>query len=309
MSVSANPQRDPARTEAPPFALWWNAMFRENAMTEEAMRHMRRFFLPGGQTRAGNLVTLGLIVLFYLWFLSMIIRHKMAVAMPLQYLALVAVTLLAPFTMYAAISGEREKGTWDALVLTRLTPAQIIVGKLAWRIGLVVLVMAVIGLLTLVALVFGVEPVSNGLTWGALAAAQAMIFGWGVLLCAFSLWVSAHTRQGVASITAILSTLLGALVGVPVLFGMFGFDPGSTAADTVPNMFGAAILWASPFTCLYTVTGLETSPGDTPLLPPVSWAWLMAGLFLLAAALFVWSTHVRLRRLEEPVAVNATRSR
>ena len=301
MAVRANPEPESAghRTVSRLDA-WLDEMFRENAMMEEATRFLRQFFRTGGSAGQGaNIVILGIMALFYLWFIATMIRFDMCVTIPIQYAELFLVTLITPASMYAAISGEREKATWDALTLTRLTPAQIIAGKMAWRIGVVAFIMAVLMVAVVVSQLMGNDPLDRP-SWAAVIAAQAMIFTWGVLLCAFSLWVSAHTRQSVTTIALVIGSILGFVVMLPSLMAMFGATPDLDDMEKPFQIIGGMVFWMNPYFVMYSLGGQYNQEAIPPL-PPIGWAFLIAALFLLAAVFLIRSSHTRIKRLEEPV--------
>ena len=134
---------------APPAAArsLWQELFWENPMFDEAVRAGQQF-VRGGSTpgRALNVIALGLIGFFYVWLLAVILRFGENVTTEILYFELIGVTILVPLSIYGAVAGERERSTWEALVLTRLTPAQITAGKLIWRMLVLVALMLVLAL-------------------------------------------------------------------------------------------------------------------------------------------------------------------
>jgi len=281
---------------------WWSELVTENAMMDEATRYLRQFMRTGGDAGKGaNLVILAILGLFYVWFLAMMVRYDFTATIPIEYAQLALVTLIAPTSIYAAISGEREKATWDALVLTRLTPAQIIAGKLAWRVLLVAAVMAIL-MVSIVVSQFTGSGYDRP-EWTAVLTAQAMIFSWGVMLCAASLWVSAWTKQSVTTIALVIGSLLGGLILLPSLLAMFGISMEMTSASNPTHIIGNMVLWANPFLFLGEITGGgNRSYSDMPPSgDPFSWALFLIFVFSLAAAGFVYAAQKRIKRLEEPV--------
>lgn len=213
----------------------------DNPMAQEGARALRRFARAGGggaaagqgadATRSVNIAILALLGLLYLWLLVLIVRSGEDMSQGVLFLELLLVTLVVPASLYAAISGERERLTWDALILTRLTPGQILVGKLLWRLGIV----AGIALLFLPPLLFShyapflshLRNTGYGLSRGAdyslgeLALMQGGILGWAFLLSGFTLWVSARTRRSVTSISLVAVAVFAFVVLVPALASLF----------------------------------------------------------------------------------------
>lgn len=162
--------------------------------------------------------------LFYVWLMFLSFDPNAELALVVKNILIVQlaiVTIVVPFAIGGAISAEREKSTWEALVVTRLTPGQIIVGKLTWRIvGLISIMVLVAGPLAMCA-----DSAFPGMSdyckdWtpiSALVTAEVMTFAWGLLLCSFGLWVSSSARSKAASYATIWTTLLAAVVLAPVL--------------------------------------------------------------------------------------------
>jgi ABC-type transport system involved in multi-copper enzyme maturation permease subunit len=228
------------------------------------------------------------------------IRFDMSLTIPLEYAELVLVTLVTPASIYAAISGEREKATWDALILTRLTPAQIIVGKVAWRVAVILLIMAVMLVAIFVSQFMGKDPFDRP-TWPALLVAQAMILAWGVLLAAFSLWVSSRTKQSVTTISAVVGTMLGTLLLFPTLLGNFGLADSWERSRTLQEKMAFYFICANPFLILWMVNGRHVNASEAPPLQPIPWAIVLTVVYAAAAALFLSATHRSIRKLEEPI--------
>lgn len=226
-----------------PRASWLRTLVFDNPMLFEATRVARRFVRTGGDTgRAVNFTVLGILVIVYLWLLAAIVRWREDMsAMFLIFEALVF-TLGVPASMYAAVSGEREKLTWDALLMTRLTPAQVVAGKLLWRVALVF----AISLLFLPPLLLGhAYGKHEQYSLSGLIQAQAALTAWGLLLAAFSLYVSACTRRGVTTLSLLSGSLLGFLIVVPGLFALFGGDP-AIKSGTPLEYVGALFVHLNP---------------------------------------------------------------
>lgn len=278
-------------------------LIHENAMLEEATRMWRKFLRSGGSSgKAVNGIAIALIAFFYLWSLVAIVRSQENWVMPIQFFELVLLTLVMPASIYGAISGERERATWEALILTRLTPAQIIAGKLFWRVLMVLGVMAVLAVPMMLSQRVGTRGAEHTF-FGDLVRGQAMIFAWGVLLCAFGLWVSANSRRSVTSAAVIYSTLFAALILLPMLLAVYGVLNLSQQVDDPAGFMAWLILEFHPFRVLAGVSDpIETRPMG---LEQAGWyiavqGFMQAVFYLLVAGGFVYATHTALRKLEEP---------
>jgi len=193
-------------------------LFVDNPMFDEAIRARRRF-QRGGATAGPALYysVIGLIVLAYLWSIAAIIHGTDNVTIEISYFELIVVTLAMPLSLYGAIAGERERATWEALVLTRLTPGQIVAGKLTWRITVTVTLMVILSVLVMVG---EFDRPTYGV-WGTLRG-QSLVLIWGIFLGALTLLVSSISKRSVTALGITFITLVAALLLFPLLASMFG---------------------------------------------------------------------------------------
>ncbi|HMQ32893.1 MAG TPA: ABC transporter permease subunit [Chloroflexaceae bacterium] len=113
---------------------------------------------------------------------------------------------LAPATTVNAISGEHERGTYQLLLTTPVTPLQLVAGKLAAALAFLLL-------LLLAALpVFAVVVLFGGITAAEILRVAGTLVVTAVAGCAFGLLCSAVTRQ-TYSATLLCYALLVSLVG------------------------------------------------------------------------------------------------
>ncbi|TYK47302.1 ABC transporter permease [Actinomadura decatromicini] len=127
---------------------------------------------------------------------------------------LVLTLLVTPALSGQSINGDRERGTLAALQVTRLTPGDIALGKLAaaWGTGLLTL------LLTLPCVLF---PVAEGAVGPGRAAVvlavMALLIG---VVCAVSQAWSALVARSVTSVLLSYLTVFALLVGTPLLYAI-----------------------------------------------------------------------------------------
>lgn len=116
------------------------------------------------------------------------------------------IVFLAPATTVNAISGEHERGTYQLLLTTPVTPLQLVAGKLAAALAFLML-------LLLAALpVFAVVVLFGGITAADILRVAGTLVVTAVAGCAFGLLCSAATRQ-TYSATLLCYALLVSLVG------------------------------------------------------------------------------------------------
>lgn len=312
----------------------------ENPMTLEATRTLRRSLRSGSNnenpyaTRNLNRFLVGTLGFLYLWTMFGIVRSGENISIYLLTAELVLLTLVVPCSLYGAIAVEREKLTYESLIMTRLSPAQIVCGKLWWRVGLILGVMGLFVPLLVASHLCGRRLDSQDFTASQLVWSQVQIFAWGVCLAAFSLWVSAKSKKGITALLGIVAALLTFLVMVPLLFTLFGGFRTDTYQASVLDFTNdhsytqgqlselssyrrlAVIILASnlvytlnPFVMMASLPG-DFSNGSTYSI------WHMLGvnywgvvIFIGMAAGFIRSSIKILRGLEMPVAEKVRKSR
>jgi ABC-2 type transport system permease protein len=141
---------------------------------------------------------------------------------------LVLTLLVTPALGGQSVNGDRERGTLATLQVTRLTPGEIAVGKLAaaWGTGLVTLVLTLPSLLLPVA--EGAIGVGRALV---VLLVTALLIG---VVCAVSQAWSALVARSVTSILLSYLTVFALLVGTPLLFTL----AIPLTSEHVPNRYG-----------------------------------------------------------------------
>ncbi|MFB4305754.1 ABC transporter permease [Actinomadura sp. GTD37] len=127
---------------------------------------------------------------------------------------LVLMLLVTPALGGQSINGDRERGTLATLQVTRLTPGEIVLGKLAaaWGTGLVTL------LLTLpVLLVPVVEGVISPVRAQAVLIVTALLIG---VVCAISQAWSALLARSITSVLMSYITVFVLLAGTPLVYAI-----------------------------------------------------------------------------------------
>lgn len=278
-------------------------LFLTNPLLEEATRAWRKFFrVAGGPGKGVSYLVVGIIVLIYLWLLAEIVVNRGDLSQALLFFQLIVVTLVMPTSVYGAISGERERTTWEALILTRLTPGQIVAGKVLWRVVTLLILMAVFLVPILVSRLVSDTPIYDRTvrSVGALMLEETMTFLWGLGLCAYGLWVSANTRRSVTSIALIFISLLGVLALLPALFAIL--LPGSDAGDFGGNYLMWLIMHINPFYALAQMLSGQSgiNQDDLPNRGFAAVGVFQAVVYAIGTVVFLYATYRSLRIYEEP---------
>ena len=157
--------------------------------------------------------------------------------------------LLAPTVTSGVITLEREKQTWNALLLSRLTSWDIIWGKL---LGSVIPALAMqlifIPILIMAALKGGV---SLGNFIGAEVFVVFCTFFYGIIGMFFS-WICRRTQLAAASAMA---TVMISIVASPVLLALWQYL--IPTYQSKPETF--VPLWTNPFYAMVLICGLDST--------------------------------------------------
>lgn len=127
-----------------------------------------------------------------------------------------------------AVAQEKDRRTFDLLLLTRLSNAQLVLGRLsASLLSVLGLILAALPLFAILALLGGVSPAQIGRSF---AVAVASAIAAGSLGSTLGLWRE-KTFQTLAM--AILALVLWLGIGEAVAFGILGRTFGSVSCETV----------------------------------------------------------------------------
>lgn len=140
----------------------------------------------------------------------------------------ILVAFIGPAFTAAAISGERERQTFDLLRTTLLSAESFVLGKLISSLSYILLLVAVSIPLQSLAFLLG------GLSGTELVLSQALVLIAAVTYALYGLWCSAAMRS---TLTATVATFAGTLFitfGIPLLafIGLFFFSTVNTTSTS-----------------------------------------------------------------------------
>lgn len=185
-------------------------------------KELRSSLMPRRTTQSVRIATMGLAVLMVLLLYGACVRALLRSYMEgrdlfqaVSYIQLTLLVMLAPSLTANAITLEREKQTWNALLMSRLTPDEIVIGKLVARLTPALILLAIFIPLSLLAAFVG------GLPAGAFFRSYLLLALTGVFYATIGLFCSwAYRRTSVSS--AVSSAIVAFLVvGTPLLFGLW----------------------------------------------------------------------------------------
>lgn len=222
----------------------------------------------------------------------------------------VLVTFIGPLFTAGAISGERDRQTYDLLRTTLLSANSLVLGKLISALGyILLLVLASIPLQSIAFLV-------GGLSLTELVLSQLLILITAVTYAIYGLWCSVTMRTTLAATVATLAGTLFVTFGLPMLASMGLIVAGVTNIMSSPSaaveiaMIYVGLVLASinlPATFFISEAFLldqNTLLGATQYIQGQA-VWLLSPwilfiiLHVLAAVFFYWHTVRRVRRISD----------
>ncbi len=250
----------------------------ENPMLVEIKRVRSRMF----STRSGgsNIAVIVLILIFYIIILvSVLLASQVLDPVIIIIFQTGIVALLLPVSVSSSIAGERENRTWDILISTPVTKAQIVAGKFIASLAVLGIFYSFFLIPVLACLVR--NPSAH---FSSVLMAELVSVTFSVLLIAYSLLISARSRTTFAAI--------GTCVGVE--FVLLGAVPGfisSALGDTGNDFLGMT----HPFGVMGWLADRREGPGFHLWAPPL----LNSAIYIVVAmALLLWAT-TTVRKMEE----------
>jgi len=185
------------------------------------------------------------------------------------FILIMLISFIAPAVAAGAISGERERRTYDLLLVTRASITGIVLGK--WLASVAYLIFLAVSALPVFAVVFffgGVPPATFGLAFVVCLAAG---LGYGAL----GLALSALTRRSQAATIISLVLVFVFIFGIPVISGIVLAGSQAGQVQMPQETPGAAFagspwyLFFSPLTAFTSVlpgSGDYNPRGDIPII-------------------------------------------
>ncbi|HSR26784.1 MAG TPA: ABC transporter permease [Candidatus Eisenbacteria bacterium] len=176
----------------------------------------------------------------------------------LAFIQLSLVSLFAPALAAGAISGERERQTFDVLLVSRMTAVGIVWGKLVASVAFMLLL--ILSALPLFAAVF----LFGGIDFEQFLITQVLTVTTAVSIGAVSLFLSAVFRRTLPSTVMAYGVAFAGMIGTLVAGLLFTFtlavraqaSQAATGGDIHP------LLFANPFYALYVVL---SDPNGAPM--------------------------------------------
>jgi ABC-type transport system involved in multi-copper enzyme maturation permease subunit len=171
----------------------------------------------------------------------------------LAFIQLSLVSLFAPALAAGAISGERERQTFDVLLVSRMTAGAIVFGKLVSSVAFMLLL--ILSALPLFAAVF----LFGGIDFEQFTVTQLLTVTTAVSIGAVSLFLSAAFRRTLSSTVVSYGVAFAGMIGTFVAGVLFTLAlmlraPGGLSGPTESH----PLLFANPFYALFVALNYPT---------------------------------------------------
>jgi ABC-type transport system involved in multi-copper enzyme maturation permease subunit len=186
---------------------WWNELVADNPMMIESKLFMRKFF---GAHAVANTLAIGAITLLLGLLIGMMYVYEISYKGP-AIAALIVLTILVPILLHGSIAGERERGSWEMLLVAPINSAQIVFGKFMGVVSPIVIITAAFGF----AIVVATYPNDDRLFSAPIAV--LLVFSFGLCLAAFTLLVSAWSSRSMAALGTVFGSLFFLMLAFPML--------------------------------------------------------------------------------------------
>lgn len=213
------------RIKESPLDLWQN-LVTENPMTIEVKRFRRRFLSMNSSSAIANAV-LALAMVAYASLITVVAGFRGDIPPMVMIIAQTAIfCFVGPVMLHSAIAGERERRSWDLLLVAPISKAQIVMGKFMGGLAALGVGAALMLLPTLIT-----AASYPSVRFANLVVAELISLSFSVFVCALTLFFSARVRRPFMALAATLGGLLVALLFLPLLIGV------STSYDSFTGDF------------------------------------------------------------------------
>jgi ABC-type transport system involved in multi-copper enzyme maturation permease subunit len=258
----------------------------QNPMLIEVSRFRRRFLSFSGSS-ALNGIVLGLAIVCYMGLLMLVFSARGSIPPVALVMVQTFIFVLAtPSMLYGAIAGEREKRTWDLLLVAPITQGQIVIGKFmgalfALGVGLALFLFPI--LVTAAEYEMGYGAGSRGTNWWDLFLSELVSVSFVILVAATTLFFSARTKRGFMALGTVLAVLAMFLLVVPIL--STAMLPEPLLVDFInffhPFYVLVKLLSTSEYSTMEGFQGMNASSWGLPQ---------VIGYLALATVFIIWAT-------------------
>lgn len=204
---------------------WWHDLIADNPMMIETKLFMRKFF---GAHAIANTLAIGAIAALLCLLIGLLYVYEIPYTGP-AIAALVVLTLAIPVLLHGAIAGERERRSWEMLMVAPITNAQIVIGKFA---GVAQAILVITGAFA-VAILMAYYPRDDRLATAPIVIGVALSFAF--LVAGFTMLISSFSKRSITAISVVYGGMFFMLVVLPALVA--ASSPRSDEAALYLNPF------------------------------------------------------------------------
>jgi ABC-type transport system involved in multi-copper enzyme maturation permease subunit len=266
---------------------WWQYNISQNPMLAEIERFRRKFFSfrgPNVQANGG----LGLIVVLFLFY-SIICIYNRGDMEPISQLMIYLgfALFVIPFMLHATIAGERERRSWDMLLVAPIAPSQIVMGKF---------VAAFLGLLLTFALfmvpIFILSVYYQNMNWGLLLLGIGVVVTQLLALTALTILISARVRRPLMALAVTIGVVLVVFLFIPLFMSVLDSFMSKFVSNSIYPfaVLGELARGQQPPNAYGYPGGYGSTYEEVQTLQPVALAVTsMLVQFVLTVALLAWA--------------------
>jgi ABC-type transport system involved in multi-copper enzyme maturation permease subunit len=249
----------------------WTDLVTANPMLIEIIRFRRKFFSFSGPNSA-NTAMLGIIAVCYVGLNFLVLSGEGGIPpMALVMLQTGLFTLFCPAMLHGAIAGERERRSWDLLLVAPITKAQIVAGKF----------IGALAALGLAATLFGIPIVLSAIlyeetNWYDLLLQEIVSLSFAVLVGALTILFSARVKRGFMALGATIGMLMFGLIVAPAILAALLHDD----QFTMP-----LLMYLHPFITIAMIDSRRSHWNE--MIPPSLYGWPQMLVYLGLTVVFV----------------------
>lgn len=237
------------------------SVFTENPVLAKEIRSRLRARKQGKGNRFAAFGVVGLVVLLlYYYGLEGILKGDARSSGEFLYLfykigiELTLVLFMTPSLAASAITQEREQQTWNALLLSRLTSAEIVIGKFIAATLPILIILLVFAPLTLIAAALGgIGPVPYLLS-------NLMLLATLAFFTATSLYWSWFCKRTFVATSFSFATVMFFVVGTILIWGLV--VTASSGRSPGPDEF--VLTWLNPYVAMTKLLSKSSLQNEGP---------------------------------------------
>jgi ABC-type transport system involved in multi-copper enzyme maturation permease subunit len=207
----------------------------ENPMLIEALRMGRKFFGVSRLNKANAVFVWLAGVVYTLLILTTVAYRRDLSAQAILHIQTALFCFMVPAITYGAISAERERRSWELLMVAPVSKSQIILGKFLSSALVIIAVAALIFPILLLSFQFDRESIMS------LISGEVTSIGFALSLAAIGIYFSARSNRSLTSLALVYSAMIVWLLVIPLLIvSITGGSEGTIAG----------LMWMHPFVAI-----------------------------------------------------------